>query len=156
MLIWARGEGSWAWSSNEPYLTSLRVQALSKATLHPAPTIISWITTKMTTTPPPLDFEHLSGFQIATKHKEAIRQLHWFSHVPIQVLTAQYKLNESSIRRILSFDCPERRRPKRTGSPFLLSDAKVDEIINDCSESWDYHIVKFGLIRVELGLKCST
>lgn len=76
----------------------------------------------MTTPPPPqLDFEHLPGFEIPAKHKEAIRQLHWFGHVPVQVLTARYKLNESSIRRILSYDYPERRRPNRTRPACLPS-----------------------------------
>jgi hypothetical protein len=30
-------------------------------------------TIKMTTMPPPLDFQHLPGYEIPTKHKEAIR-----------------------------------------------------------------------------------
>ena len=40
----------------------------------------------MTTTPPPLDFDYQKGFEIFTKHKEAIRQLHNFAKVPILVL----------------------------------------------------------------------
>jgi hypothetical protein len=55
------------------------------------------------------------------------------------------------MRRILSFDYLERRRPKRTGPPFPLSDAKVDEIINYCSESWDDRILKFDLNAQNLG-----
>jgi hypothetical protein len=31
---------------------------------------------------PPLDFDHKKGYEIPTKHKEAIRQLHWFGKVP--------------------------------------------------------------------------
>jgi hypothetical protein len=31
---------------------------------------------------PPLDFNHQKGFEIPTKHKEAICQLHWFGEVP--------------------------------------------------------------------------
>jgi hypothetical protein len=68
----------------------------------------------------------------------------------------RYKLGETSVRRILKYDYPERRRLKRTGPAFLLSDAKVDEIINYCSESWEHRILKFDIIRVELGLKCSV
>ena len=33
-------------------------------------------------TPPSLDFIHQRGFEILTKHKEAIRQLHWYGKVP--------------------------------------------------------------------------
>ena len=89
----------------------------------------------MTSTPPPLDFQYLPGYEIPTKHKEAIRQLHWFGHIPVLIIQERYYLNESSVRRILSFDYPERRRPNRTGPAFLLSDTKVNEIINYLSES---------------------
>ncbi len=89
----------------------------------------------MTTTPLPLDFQHIPGHEVPTKHKEAICQLHWFGHVLVLMIQAQYYLNESSVCCILSFDYPERRRPNRTGPAFLLLDAKVDEIINYLSES---------------------
>jgi hypothetical protein len=64
---------------------------------------------------PPLDFKHESGFEIPTKHKEAIRQLHWFAKVPICRLETRYKLGNSTIRRILSYDVPERVRLGRVG-----------------------------------------
>jgi hypothetical protein len=51
------------------------------------------------------------------------------------MITVRYKLGESSIRRILSYDYPERKRRNRTGPTFLLSDAQVDNIIEYCSES---------------------
>ena len=110
----------------------------------------------MTTTPPPLDFDHLPGFEVPTKHKEAIRQLHWFSHVPISMIAVRYELGESSIRRILSYNYPERKRRNRTGPAFLLSDAQVDNIIEYCSESWEHRIIKYDVLRTELGLKCSV
>jgi hypothetical protein len=109
----------------------------------------------MTTTPPPLDFDHEKGFEVPTKHKEAIRQLHWFGHVPIPLIMVRYKLGETSVRRILKYDYPKRRQPNRKGPAFLLLDAKVDEIINYCSESWEHRILKFDVICTELGLKCS-
>jgi len=87
------------------------------------------------TTPPSLDFRHKKGYEIPTKHKEAIRQLHWFGKVPICALMHRYKLGDSTIRKILTYPAPERRRPNRTGPSFLLSDAKVDEIITYCAES---------------------
>jgi hypothetical protein len=110
----------------------------------------------MTTTPPPLDFQHLPGYEIPTKHKEAIRQLHWFGHVPVSLIMVRYRLGETSVRRILSYDYPERRRPNRTGPTFLLSDAKVDEIINYLSESWEHRILKYDVLHAELELKCSV
>ncbi|PMD16958.1 hypothetical protein NA56DRAFT_282989, partial [Hyaloscypha hepaticicola] len=69
------------------------------------------------TTPPPLDFDHEKGFEIPTKYKEAIYQLHWFGHVPVSMLQVCYKLGESSVRRILSYDYPERKRPTGLGQP---------------------------------------
>jgi hypothetical protein len=110
----------------------------------------------MTTTPPPLDFDHEKGFEIPIKHKEAIRQLHWFGHVPVSMLQVRYKLGESSVRRILSYDYPERKRPNRTGPVYLLSDAQVDFIIEYLSESWEHRILKYDVIHAELGLKCSV
>ena len=110
----------------------------------------------MTTMPPPLDFQHLPGYEVPTKHKEAIRQLHWFGHVPVLMIQERYYLNESSVHCILSFDYPERRRPNRTGPAFLLSDAQVDKIIDYVSESWEYRIIKYNVLRTELGLKCSV
>jgi hypothetical protein len=83
----------------------------------------------MTTTPPPLDFDHEKGFEIPTKHKEAIRQLHWFAKIPISQLETRYRLSNSSIRRVLNYDYPKRVRPNRTSPAFKLSDRRVDEII---------------------------
>jgi hypothetical protein len=80
------------------------------------------------TTPPLDDWHHEKGYEIATKHKEAIRQLHWFGKVPICVLQQRYKapsgkpLGESTIRKILGYLALERARPKRVGPAFLLSD----------------------------------
>jgi hypothetical protein len=76
----------------------------------------------MTTTPPPLDFDHEKDFEISTKYKEAIRQLYWFGHVLVSILQVRYKLGKSLVRRILSYNYPERKRPNRTGLAYLLSD----------------------------------
>ena len=109
----------------------------------------------MTTTPPPLDFDHEKGFEIPTKHKEAIRQLHWFAKILISQLETRYDLGNLSIRRVLSYDYPKRVRPSRTGPVFKLSDRRVDEIILYCSESWDHRIIKYNVLCKELGLKCT-
>jgi transposase len=109
----------------------------------------------MTTTPPPLDFDHQKGFEIPTKHKEAIRQLHNFAKVPIPVLETRYKLGNSTIRRILAYDAPERARPTRIGRPQKLTDTQVDGIIEYCSETWDNRIMKYEVLCEELKLTCT-
>jgi hypothetical protein len=117
------------------------------------------------TTPPRQldDWKHKKGFQIATKHKEAIRQLHWFGKVPICALQLRYKdpssgkpLRESTIQKILSYTAPERMRPSRKGPKFLLSDQEVDEVIIYCTQSWETRIIDGWKLREELGLACSV
>jgi len=110
--------------------------------------------TKMPPTTPPLDFDHQKGDEIPTKHKEAIRQLHWFAKVPIGQLGSRYKLGNSSIRRVLGYDAPERARPTRKGRPQKLSDAQVDEIIEYCSNSWEQRILDYDALVLELKLDC--
>ena len=69
------------------------------------------------------------------KHKEVIRQLHWVGKLSTGQLESRYKLGNSTIRRILRYDTPERARPGRKGRRQKLSDAQVDWIIEYCSES---------------------
>jgi len=88
-------------------------------------------------TTPPLDFAHLLGQEIPTKHTEAIRQLYGFAKVPIEKLMVRYKLGKSTINRVLSYEKSERSRDGRTGRPTILSDLRVDEIIEYLSELWD-------------------
>jgi hypothetical protein len=85
--------------------------------------------------PPPLDFQHLPGYEIPTKHKEAIRQLHWFGHVPVLMIQERYYLNESLVQRILSYNYLEQRRPNCKGPAFLLLDYGVNNIIDYASGS---------------------
>jgi len=92
-------------------------------------------------TPPPLDFTYQKGFEIPTKHKEAIRQLHWFSKVLVYALIVYYKLSDTTIRKILGYPNPKRRCPNYTGPSLLLSNTKVDEIILYYAESWDNRIL---------------
>ena len=69
---------------------------------------------------PPLDFDYKKGYEIPTKHKEAIRQLHWFGKVPKLQLQERYKLGDTTIDRILAYEVPERKRPNRVGKPKKL------------------------------------
>lgn len=69
---------------------------------------------------------------------------------------ARYKLGDTTIRKILGYPNPERRRSNRTGPSLLLSNAKVDEIILYCAESWDNRILQWPKLREELKLKCSV
>jgi predicted deacetylase len=83
----------------------------------------------MPPTTPPLEFNHAPGFEIPTKHKEAIRQLHDFGHKSVKEFIARYKLSKTTIRQILGYPAPERKRLTRTGRLKELSDIKVDKII---------------------------
>lgn len=86
---------------------------------------------------PPLDFDHQKGYEIPTKHKEAIRQLPWFGKVPKIQLQERYKLGDTTINWILGYKAPERKRPNRVGKPKKFSDAQVDLIIEYCSGNYN-------------------
>jgi len=66
-------------------------------------------------TPPMPD--HQPGYEIPIKHKEAMRQLHKFAKIGLQQLQGYYSLADSTVRKILQYDVPERVRPTRTGRP---------------------------------------
>ena len=83
----------------------------------------------MAPTTPIFDFQHEPGFEIPTKHKEAIRQLYTFGGKSVKELMERYRLSKSTIRQVLGYPAPERKRSGRTGRPKQLSDARVDEII---------------------------
>jgi hypothetical protein len=106
-------------------------------------------------TPPPLDFDHKPGFEIATKHKEAIRQLHDFAWVFTRTIIDRYKLAKSIIRHILSYDKLERVRITRTSRLYLLNNRQIDDIIEYYTESWEYRILNFTKIYNELRLEYS-
>jgi hypothetical protein len=109
----------------------------------------------MPTTPPPLDFDHKPGFEIATKHKNAIRELHGFGGKTTEELMARYKLTKSTIHHVLDYEHPERARPTRTGRPKILTDTRVDEVIEYLSETWDNRCLDWTHLRDELKLPCS-
>ncbi|RFU26349.1 hypothetical protein B7463_g9989, partial [Scytalidium lignicola] len=108
----------------------------------------------MTTTPP--NPEHLPGFEILTKHKEAIRQLVNFAGIPIPKLEKYYKLSYSTILKVLHYEAPERARPSRTGRPRMLNGPQIRWIIAYISSSWEYRILDFQHLHDELHLECST
>ena len=105
---------------------------------------------------PPLDFTHQPGDEIPTKHKEAIRQLYGFAKIPVEQLITRYRLVRSIVEKILQYDIPERLRITRTGRPSLLTNIQTDKIIEYLSESWEYRILNFGLLRNELHLECTV
>ena len=88
----------------------------------------------MTITPPIHDWHHEKGCETPTKHKEAIRELAAFGNKSVEQLVNRYKLGQLSIRRVLNYEAPERARPERTGRKALLSDRRLDEVIEYCSE----------------------
>jgi len=91
----------------------------------------------MAASTPPLDFDHHKGDEILTKHKKAIRQLHWFGKVPKLQLQERYKLGDTTINQILGYNVPKRKRPNRVGKPKKLSNVQVNAIIKYCSKNYD-------------------
>jgi hypothetical protein len=108
----------------------------------------------MATTPP--NPEHLPGFEILTKHKEAIRQLVNFAGIPIPKLEAYYKLGYSSILKVLHYEALERARPSHTGRPRMLNGAQVRWIIAYVSSSWEHRTLDYQHLYNELHLECSA
>jgi transposase len=110
----------------------------------------------MPTTPPPLKFDHKKGFEIETEHKNAIRELHGFGEKSTEQLMERYKLGKSTIHRVLGYDTTKRARPTRTGRPPKLSDARMNEVIEYCSEKWENRILDYDAVIRELGLECAA
>ena len=95
------------------------------------------------------------GFEIKTKHKEAIRQLYKQPHLGPETLATRYDLGVSTINRILRYDQPERTRPIRTGPAFKLNDQQVNDIIEYLSDSYANRILSWPHLCDELGRACS-
>ena len=110
----------------------------------------------MAASTPPLDFDHIKGYEIPTKHKEAIRQLYWFGKVSKLQLQGRYGLGDTTIDRILAHEVPERKRPNRVGKPKKLSDAQVDLIIEYLSENYDQRCLDYEHLVIELKLKVTA
>ena len=87
----------------------------------------------MASTPP--NPEHLPGFEILTKHKEAIRQLVNFAAIPIPKLEAYYKLSYLTILKVLYYKALEQACLTRTGCLQMLNQAQVCWIIAYVSSS---------------------
>ena len=107
----------------------------------------------MASTPPPPEL--LPGYEVPTKHKEAIRQLYGFAKMPVELIMDRYKLSKSGVRKILDYEALERSRPTRTGRPRLLNNEQVNEIIEYCSESYEHRVLDYVALHDELQLTCS-
>jgi hypothetical protein len=87
---------------------------------------------------PPMP-EHLPGYEILTKHKEAIRQLHKYAKISVLQLSGYYSLTRDTITRILAYDYPEHARPTRTSRPRKsLNEQEVRDIIEYISNSHEH------------------
>lgn len=62
--------------------------------------------------------DHLPSFEISTKHKGAICQLHSFAKVPIDALIDRYSLSKSTIRKVLSYEARDNQLSVRLGSTY--------------------------------------
>ena len=76
---------------------------------------------------------HKPGFEIHTREKHDIRVK--FKRGAIsRELQKSYNLAQSTVRKVLYYSSPTRKRCNRKGKE-LLSDAEVDEIRAFCAES---------------------
>jgi hypothetical protein len=80
--------------------------------------------------------EHLPGYEIPTKHKEAIRQLHKYAKIGLLQLFRYYSLTIDTICWILQYDYLERARLTRTSRlRESLNEQEVRDIIEYISDS---------------------
>jgi len=97
------------------------------------------------------------GEEIKTKHKEAMRQLFKFAKIGLQQLEGYYKLGDSTVRKILQYNVPERARPTRTGRPReSLNAQEVRDIIEFISMDHENRVLNWIQIHDELKLSCSV
>ncbi|RFU27462.1 hypothetical protein B7463_g8873, partial [Scytalidium lignicola] len=107
------------------------------------------------TTPPNPMPEHELGYEILTKHKEAIRQLRFLANWGPSQLAKVYRIGRSTVNRILKYGAPERIRPTRIGKPRLLTQQAVLDIINYICLSYEHRCLDYFQLKAELHLECS-
>jgi hypothetical protein len=106
-------------------------------------------------TTPPMS-PRLPGAEIRTKHKEGIRRLFKFAKIGLQQLQGYYHLGDSTVRKILLYDVPERARPTRTGRPReSLNEQEVRDIIEYICTDHATRVLNWIQIHDELQLSCS-
>ncbi|KAF4621727.1 hypothetical protein G7Y89_g14480 [Cudoniella acicularis] len=97
---------------------------------------------QLPTTPPMPDY--VPGEEVLTRHKEAIRQLFKFAKIGLQQLQGYYNLADSTVRKILQYPEPERRRPTRTGRPReSLNEQEVRDIVEYISSSHENRVLNW-------------
>jgi hypothetical protein len=106
------------------------------------------------TTPPNPMPDHKLGFEILTKHKEAIRQLRFIANLGPSAIAKVYKTGRSTINRILKYGVPEHRRPTRKGRPRMLNQQAVWDIIDYISFSYKQRCLNYVQLKEELALEC--
>jgi hypothetical protein len=105
---------------------------------------------------PPMP-DYIPGYEILTKHKEAIRQLYKFAKIGLQQLEGYYDLTYTTIRKILQYDVPKRTRPTCTGRPReSLNIQEVRDIIEYISTDYSTKVINWIQIHNELKLSCSV
>lgn len=105
---------------------------------------------------PPMS-PRLPGTEIKTKHKEAMRQLNKVAKMGSGPLQGYYDLGESTVRKILQYDSPERARPTRVGKPRkVLDHQEVEDIIVYISTDHATRELSWQQIVNERHLQCSA
>jgi hypothetical protein len=67
-------------------------------------------------------------------------------------LSVTYKFQKKEIYRILECPVPERTRPTCIGRPQKLTDARMDKVIEYCSENWTNRVLNYASVITELKL----
>jgi glycerol-3-phosphate O-acyltransferase len=97
------------------------------------------------------------GEEIKTKHKEAMRQLFRLAKIGLQQLRGYYDLGDSTIRKILQYDVPERARATWTDrAREFLNAQEVGDVIESVSKDLATRVLNWVQIHDELKLSCST
>ena len=98
---------------------------------------------------------HKYNCEIHTREKHDIR-VKFERGATSRELQESYNLGQSTVRKVLNYSNPTRKRPLRIGPKQLLSDAEVDEIKAFCAESWEHRTMTYKKLKEALGLQCSV
>jgi hypothetical protein len=118
---------------------------------------LTYFLTKMNALCTPPMSPRLPGTEIKTKHKEAMRQLQKYAKIAPEPIQKYYGLGQSTVRKVLQYESPERARSTRTGRPReSLDKQEVEEVIAYISTDHATRELNWQQIINERKLTCST
>jgi hypothetical protein len=141
------------WGTKVRALRGLDTLILQMSELHN----YTHFSTKMSPVYTPPMSPRLPGMEIKTKHKEAMRQLRKRGKLHFGALQRYYDLGESTVRKVLNYESPERARIGRSGRPReSLGKQEVEDIITYISTDHAIRELSWQQIVNELKLSCSA